>query len=334
MGKLRLGLIGAGAIAASHLPQLSRRSEAVELVGAADVSAAASATAEKYAIPRLVTDYRELLDDVDAVLICTPTHLHADMATDALRRGKAVFCEKPLARTLEQADAILAAQAASGAALQVGFVWRFDEEWHAFRKQLLDDRIGRPVVWRDIASSPGPGNAKWFYADEMGGGPFLDGCIHSLDFALHTFGPAQWTFCHGRTMRAGTTAIDTGSATVHFASGDELLLAWSWGLPAGCRGARVFEFLGPQGTITWPADEAKGSEQRRCVITRGAEDKTEVRFAADSLTPAYDRQMDEFIEVAAGRARPSAGGAEGREALRVALAILQSARSGQVVMLS
>jgi myo-inositol 2-dehydrogenase/D-chiro-inositol 1-dehydrogenase len=330
MGKLRIGLIGVGAISASHLPQLCRRGDDVKIVAAADVSSSAAAIVEKFAVPRLVSDYRELLDDVDAVLICTPTHLHAAMAIDALRAGKAVFCEKPLARTMDQADAILDAQRASGKAMQVGFVRRFDEEWLAWRDAVLANRIGRPIVWRDIAASSGPGGA-WFFNDAQGGGPFLDACIHSLDFGLYTFGPIEWVFCHGRTMKCSATAIDTGSATVRFASGDELLLAWSWGLPQGCRGSRVFEFLGPAGLISWPGDEPKGSAQRRFVMNTGKESRQDVTFPADALTPAYDRQMDEFIDVALGRISPSAGGTEGREALRIALAILESARSGELV---
>jgi myo-inositol 2-dehydrogenase/D-chiro-inositol 1-dehydrogenase len=329
MGKLRIGLIGAGAIAASHLPQLCRRTDDVQIIGAADVSAV-PVCVEKFAIPRLVTDYRKMLDDVDAVLICTPTHLHASMAIDALRAGKAVFCEKPLARTMEQADAILAAQRTGGAPLQVGFVRRFDAEWLAWRQELLKESIGRPVVWRDIAASTGP-SAAWFFDDAAGGGPFLDGCIHSLDFGLFTFGPVEWVFCHGRTMKPNATAIDTGTATVRFVSGDELLLAWSWGLPPGCRGSRVFEFLGPGGLMSWPGDEPKESAHRRFVITTGKESKREVRVPFDALTPAYDRQMDEFIDVALKRKPPSASGVEGRAALHVALAILESARSGEVI---
>jgi myo-inositol 2-dehydrogenase/D-chiro-inositol 1-dehydrogenase len=330
MGRLRIGLIGAGAIAASHLPQLCRRMNDVQVVAAADINPAAATCAEKFSIPRLCADYREFLDDVEAVLICTPTHLHAQMAADTLRAGKATFCEKPLARTLAEADAILAAAQASGAPLQVGFVRRFDEEWLAWRDAVLGNRIGRPVVWRDVAASTGPA-ARWFFDDASGGGPFLDGCIHSIDFGLFTFGPVEWVFCHGRTMKREASAIDTGTATLRFASGDELMLAWSWGLPLGCRGTRVFEFLGPQGLIGWPGDEGKGSAQRRFVITTGKGAKDEVRFAFDSLKPGYDRQMDEFIDVARGKKPPAAGGEEGRAALRVALAILESARNGKVV---
>lgn len=337
MDQLRIGVIGLGAIAGSHLPQLRRRHEVIEIV-AADPSPAAGEFAKKFSIARLVTDYREILDNVDAVLICTPTALHAPIAVEALSRGKAVFCEKPLARTLEQADAMIDAAKASGASrggapLQVGFVRRFDQEWLAWREAALSGSIGRPIVWRDIAASTGPAG-KWFFDDAIGGGPFFDACIHSVDFGLHTFGSVQWVFCHGRTMKADATAIDTGTATLRFESGDELLLAWSWGLPAGCRGTRVFEMLGPKGLIHWPGDEAKGAAERRFLVTTGADASREVRFPGDALTPAYDRQMDEFVEVALGRKEPTVGAAAGREALRVAAAILESARSARVVNLT
>ncbi len=331
---LRVGVIGGGGIAGAHLPHLVKRSDAVELTGIADINAdAAKATAEKYGIARHVTDFRELLPDADAVLVCVPTWLHADIAVEALRAGKHVFCEKPMARTQESADAMCEAAAQSGTTLQLGFVRRFDDEWLAWRDAVQQQKIGRPVVWRDVAAGAGP-QAAWYNRDEQGGGPFLDGCIHNLDFALHTFGPAVWAFTHARTMRPGNTALDTGTATVHFQSGDELLLAWTWGLPQGCGGARVFEFLGPEGTLTWPKDDpyhAYESSERHFVINRGGnEEKENVAFPGNSLGAAFERQMDEFIEAAQGRITPRAGGHEGRESLRLALAILQSGRSGQV----
>lgn len=328
---LRVGVIGGGGIAGAHLPHLVKRSDAVELVGIADINAqAAASTAEKYGVARHVTDYRELLPQTDAVLVCVPTWLHAEITVEALRAGKHVFCEKPMARLQEGADAMCRAAQESGKTLQIGFVRRFDDEWLAWRDAVQAAKIGRPVVWRDVAAISGPG-AAWYNRDEQGGGPFLDGCIHNLDFALHTFGPAAWAFLHGRTMRPGNTAFDTGTATIHFESGDELLLAWTWGLPPGCSGARVFELLGPEGTLTWPRDDNYGATERHFVINRGeAGEKETVPFPGNALGAAFEQQMDEFIEAAQGRATPRAGGDAGRESLRLALAILESGRSGQV----
>lgn len=327
MSKLKIAVIGGGGIAGVHLPHLVKRDD-VELVGLADLNPAASETARKFGIERFESDYRVLLPLCDAVLICVPTFLHADIACEALDVGKAVFCEKPLTRTREQADQIADAVRASGAPFQVGFVRRFDDEWLRWRQTVQAGKIGHPVVWHDVASASAPG--AWFVNDELGGGPFLDGCIHNLDFALSTFGPAKWAFCHGRTLGEGHTAVDTGTATVRFQSGDELMLAWSWGLPKGCSGARVFELLGPQGLLRWP--EAKEGEAPHFVIDNGANSE-EIFYARDALQTAFAHQMDEFCAVARREAKPRAGISEGRAALDLALAILESARTSHVVSL-
>lgn len=330
MSQLKIGIIGAGGIAGVHLPHLAARDD-IELTALADVNPAGAETAQKFGIAHFKSDFREILPLVDAVLICVPTFLHAPIALETLRAGKATFCEKPLCRTLEEADQMAQAARESGAPLQVGFVRRFDEEWLAWRAAIQSDKIGRPVVWNDISSSSGP-EAAWFYRDEQGGGPFLDGCIHNYDFALHTFGPAHFAFCNGQTWRENATAIDTGTATIRFHSGDELMLKWSWALPTGCSGARVFELLGPRGALIWPVDETSGKAQKHFVVESGAE-REEIAFPASALADAFKNQMNEFIAVARGEKPPRAGLCEGRAALQLALAVLASARCGERVHL-
>lgn len=335
---LRIGVIGCGGIAnGAHLPQLLQRTDQLQIAALADIDpGAAEGTAGRVeeagqARPRVVSDHRDLLADVDAVLICTPTQTHAALAVDALEAGKHVFCEKPMARTLAQAEAMEAAAERGGAQLQIGFVRRFDEEWLAFGEALRAGAIGRPIVWRDVMSGPGPHMVSWFFQDEQGAGPFMDGAIHTIDFALHLFGPLEWVFTNGRTLGAGHTAVDTGTATLRFTSGDDLLLAWSWGLPVGCSGARVFELLGPQGRIFWPGDEPSDSETRRMVIDRGKSGGREsVSFVSRSLTRGFGLQLEEFLAVARGEAQPRAGAREGIEALRVVEALLRSAKTEQV----
>lgn len=335
MEKLKVGIIGAGGISHEHLPHLKNRNDAVELAAIADVNGELAAkAAEQYGIAQTFTDWRELLPIVDAVLVCVPTFLHAEIVSECLRAGKAVFCEKPLTRTLEQAETIRSAVEESGSPFQVGFVRRFEDGWMAWRKAILDEKIGRPIVWRDVASYSGPAPA-WFNQDELGGGPFLDGCIHNIDFALYTFGPAKWAFCNGRTLRDTNTAIDTGSATVRFQSGDEMLLAWSWGLPVGTSGGRIFEFLGPKGTIV--QSEVQTETELNFLVSRSADeaDQELLPYPPNSIAipTAFARQMDEFIEVARGNAKPRAGFEEGLASLRLALAILESARTEQLVTL-
>ena len=337
MSKVRVGIVGGGGIAGAHLPRLKERSDAVEVVGVSDLDVSvAAATAERYGIGQHAKDFHDFLGDVDAVVICVPTLFHAEIAIDALNAGKHVFCEKPMARTLEQADAMMEACAKSGASIQIGFVRQFDDEWMTFRDAVQADKIGRPVTWRHVQASAGPrqwsDRGGWFTDEKVGGGPFLDGCIHNIDFALSTFGPAEWVFAHARTIHPENTALDTGTATIHFQSGDELMLAWCWGLPKDCSGANTFDLFGPKGVLSWPHDQPADATERVMMINYGASQET-VPFPANALSVAFERQMDEFIEVARGEKQPRAGGAEGRAALQVALAILQSGRTRQVVEL-
>lgn len=333
MSKLKVGFIGAGGITHAHLPQLKERSDAVQLVGVTDINEEASkGLVEQYGIERIFANYQEMLPEVDAVVICLPTHLHADIAVACLEAGKAVFCEKPLARTLEDCQRIKDAAEKSGSPLQVGFVRRFDEDWGTFHKAVQAGKIGRPVVWHDVASGYGP-LAPWFNQDEQGGGPFLDGCIHNIDFALSMFGPAKYAFATGRTNREGNTSIDTGSATIKFQSGDELLLAWSWGLPAGVAGGYVFEILGPNGVINRGAVEDPEAAFQNWTVVKGENDFEHIPHPTNALGDGFKLQMDEFIQVAKGEVKPRAGASEGLESVRVALAILESARTEQVVKL-
>ncbi len=333
MTPLKIGIIGAGGISSAHLPHLANRDD-VELFAVADVNQnAAQELAKQWNIAHVAADYKTWLHEVDAVLICVPTWLHSLIAIETLHAGKATFCEKPMARTREQGEAMLQAQKASGAPLQIGFVRRFDAEWLSWREAVLAGKIGRPLVWRDIMAGAGP-SAPWFNQDEKGGGPFLDGCIHNLDFALYTFGPAKWVFAQGRTLRESNTAIDTGSATIRFQSGDELLLAWSWGLPENCSGGRVFELFGPKGILRFPGGAPDENGNRHFVVTRGEAISNEnIAFPADALGLGFKQQMDEFVTVARGETEPRADGQAGLESLCLALGILESARTENKVNL-
>ncbi len=111
MSKLRFGMIGAGAISNLHLPAIQAR-EDCEIVCIADAKVEqARARAEQYHAPRAVASYDELIamDDLDAIVIGIPTQFHADAALKALRSGKHVLCEKPMARTLELCDEMIQA---------------------------------------------------------------------------------------------------------------------------------------------------------------------------------------------------------------------------------
>ncbi|MEA2583178.1 MAG: hypothetical protein QOF33_1263, partial [Thermomicrobiales bacterium] len=123
MRPLRVGVIGAGTIALSaHLPAIARLKGRVELVAIADVRAeVAERAAARYGAEAAYGDYRQLLDrtDIDLVDICTPEFLHAEQTIAAAAAGKHVLCEKPMAATVAEADAMLDACRRAGVRLMI-----------------------------------------------------------------------------------------------------------------------------------------------------------------------------------------------------------------------
>ena len=145
MDKVRVGIIGSGGIAqGAHLPGYAACPD-VEIVAVADVSeATARAAAEKFKVPQVFTDYRKMLrlPEIDAVSVCTPNFMHKDATVAALKAGKHVLVEKPMAMNARECDAMLKAARESGKKLQVGFNNRFGGGAQALKKFIESGDMG------------------------------------------------------------------------------------------------------------------------------------------------------------------------------------------------
>jgi len=172
---VRVGIIGAGWIAAEHAAIL-RRLDGVELAAVCDIDEArARALAGSGAV---YTDWRELLEreTPDAVFVCTPPKLHREAAVEALARGVHVYLEKPIARGLDDAKAIV--EAAEGAAVcAVGYQWRAVEALDDLREALEGQELGLL-----IGIGTGPTRSRpWFLNRAEGGGNLLERASHGID---------------------------------------------------------------------------------------------------------------------------------------------------------
>lgn len=152
--KLRLGIIGCGGITREHLSALlpMLESENIEIAMLCDLydrrlRQYMSLIEKHQKAPELTADYRHMLerDDIDYVLICTPEHSHAHITLDALDAGKHVYVEKPVAHTIEEAQAILAKANATGLKVQVGVQGTADDSYLAARNAILAGKIGKVV---------------------------------------------------------------------------------------------------------------------------------------------------------------------------------------------
>ena len=186
MKRLQYGLIGTGQMGRGHIGALSLVDE-VEIVALADKEETSLAKA-KEALGREVwstSDHRELLGrkDVDAVIVATPNFTHADIVCDALRAGKHVLCEKPMATTLEGCERIIAAAEESGKTYQVGLEFRFASGLRRVRKLIDEGELGQVrQMW--FTEYRGPWMRKveeWITQKAKSGGTLLEKNCHHFD---------------------------------------------------------------------------------------------------------------------------------------------------------
>jgi len=329
MSKLGIGFIGAGGIHNAHAPSLVDNPDAY-IACVMDVNPeACKKHCEQYGTENWTTEVDELLarEDVDAVIICTPTGLHKDMVLKAAAAGKHIFCEKPMAMSVEDCELMDAACKDAGVVLQIGFVRHFCNEWLKLRELIQSGIIGRPVQWRSVSGSSGA-PTPWFFDKELGGGPFIDGAVHSYDWARYIFGEATNVVTDIRKLKADTTAWDTGTVIVNFASGDQQLIIWSWGLPG--MGGKVsadsaHDVLGPLGAITFP-----GGNQLKVHLEDGEQ---LIDFEGDTGGDWFRKQMANFVECCQTGAQPIAGAKEGIEATRIAEAALSVGDRPAIIVL-
>jgi predicted dehydrogenase len=214
---LRVGVVGVGYAGTAHLESYAELPgvEVVALAGKEE-ERLASLGAE-YGIPHLVSDWEDLvmLDDLDAVSIASPNVLHHPIAVAALRAGKHVFCEKPLAITAEQAREMVEAAHENDRVLEVAFNHRRRADVQWARRYLEDEGIGRiyhsRASWKRRAGIPGVNS--WFTSKTLaGGGALIDLGPHVLDSLLFLLGEprviAVSAVTHGELGRAGYGAMD------------------------------------------------------------------------------------------------------------------------------
>jgi myo-inositol 2-dehydrogenase/D-chiro-inositol 1-dehydrogenase len=203
--QVNFGIIGAGRIGKVHAETLAFRLPEARILAIADVNReAAQAVAARCGIPVVARSSAEILDDprIDAVLICSSTDTHAELIVQAARAGKHIFCEKPISVTLGPIDCALAAVAAAGVKLQIGFNRRFDANFARVRQAIASGEIGFPRMLHIISRDPAPPPLSYIRGS---GGMFMDMTIHDFDMARFLTGDEV-----EEIYTAGAVMVDPG----------------------------------------------------------------------------------------------------------------------------
>ncbi|MHA1871587.1 MAG: inositol 2-dehydrogenase, partial [Promethearchaeota archaeon] len=180
---INIGVIGAGRIGKLHITNIIKNIPELKIKYVADIMIEdAKKWLSTLNIDRLTADYREILEDndIEAVLICSPTDTHAKIIQEAAKAGKHIFCEKPIAIDLQIIKETLEIVKEAGVKLMIGFNRRFDHNFKRVRDEVSSGRIGEPHIIKITSRDPAPPPLEYI---KVSGGLFNDMTIHDWDMA-------------------------------------------------------------------------------------------------------------------------------------------------------
>ncbi|MGB1933651.1 MAG: inositol 2-dehydrogenase [Candidatus Puniceispirillaceae bacterium] len=327
---LRIALLGAGRIGQAHSRAVAQTVGA-ELVAVSDVSAeAARAIADQHHCQTASMDEIAENLEIDAVLICTPTDLHAEQIEKFVTAGKAVFCEKPIDLDSERVRACLEVVKAYRGFLMIGFNRRFDPHFDALYQAVQQGQIGSPEMVVITSRDPAPPPASYI---QKSGGIFRDMTIHDFDMAVHLLGELPISVqASGSVLtdkEIGTLGdFDTASVILVTASGKQAVITNSRRASYGYD-QRV-EVHGSKGMIS-------AENQRPFAIelanSTGFHKPPLHDFFMTRYAQAYAAEIASFVKAVKKGNAPSPSGQDGLNALRIADAAQESAISGSIIQL-
>jgi len=312
--KVRLAVVGCGAVAQiHHLPAIavSGRVEAAVLVDADEKRA--RALADRFGVPEVATDFRDLPGRVEAAVVALPNSLHAPVSIELLRRGVHVLVEKPMATTVRECDEMIAAAGAGRTVLAVGLDFRFFDA-SLFVRNLLRDGLLGEIRRFDLRQGVIP---RWPFATDFllkkemaGGGVLADFGVHVLDLLLWWLG--DWTEVEYRDDALGGVESD---CEMRLTLGSGLTGTVEISRTRNLRNTCIFE--GERATLEagiWDSDpEIRLSIADREVALAGharREGGSGLNFA-----DVFVRQIDDFARAIRRGREPFVPGSEGRRSL-------------------
>lgn len=330
MTDLRIGVLGTGRIGSMHADLVHNRVDGATVAAVFDVMAAsAEETAQRIAVP-VVGSAEEMLAraDVDAVAICTSTDTHVDLMVAAANAGKAIFCEKPISLDVAEVDRGLAAVAAAGVPLHIGFNRRFDAGHAAVQAAVADGTLGELRQVHITSRDPAPPPISYV---KVSGGIFNDMTIHDFDMARFVTGSEVV-----EVYAKGAVTVDPAIGEAGDYDTVSVMLTHANGVVTtidNCRQAAYgydqrVEAFGSAGVATSENHADHHAVVRTAAGSYGA---TVPHFFLERYIPSYVSQWRQFVDAVKSGGPMPVSGADGRAPLVIGAAARQSASENRPV---
>lgn len=331
----RVAVIGAGFMGSMHA-SIFAQAPNCELAAIVDPNTAlAERVAQSCGGAKVYGSHEELLagERLDLVSICTPDNLHRVPAEAVAAKGVNLFIEKPVASTVEDAEAIVAAVRANGVKLGVGYLLRFDPRYSRARELIAEGKIGDPIhlyARRNSARTEGPKR----YAGKL---PLaLHVTVHDVDLVLWMLGGQRPVSVYAQQTDRLLGAIgtqDSIAAIVRFSDGTVANFESAWSLPSGARhmiDARL-EMIGTEGSF-----EVQCGDSGLYFADNGRSQEIDTQHwptTGGRVGGDLRQQLHAVLEWLDGADHPVASGEEALRSLELTLAMIRSAETGEVVRL-
>jgi len=337
---VKVAVIGAGFIGETHLNNLNEIENANIVAIVDKVEKKGKKIAEKFNT-KYYTNLDDLLnnEDLDCVYVCVPTFLHSEVVRRVANAGKHIFCEKPLALSLKEIDKMIEAVKVNKVKSMVGHVLRFWPEYVKAKELIDSGKLGRPLhgYCERLAVTPDWHEGNWGLNEKYSGGAAVDLHIHDLDYLIWLFGrpyivKAQGVYNPRNLEHGGLVHIATN---IEFASGASALAEGGWAFRGSFPFTMILRILCEKGTVEWVFRAGKNIEERdqKAALTIYKNDGS-INTPEVDKTDAYFLECKYFIDcINNNKPIKKATFYDGRAALELALASLESAKENKIVKL-
>jgi UDP-N-acetylglucosamine 3-dehydrogenase len=322
----RVAVIGAGAMGAVQARACADLPGVTVAWIADQDQARAEAVAAELGAQATTDNATALAADIDAVIIAVPTPFHRPVTELAAAHGKHVFCEKPIARTIEDAEAMITACDRACVRLMIGHVVRFFPEFAKIREILQAGSLGQiGLVRASRVNEHPPGDRNWYRDLATSGGLVVDLMIHDFDTLRWYFGDVERVFAHGLSYTPHQPTSDYALAVLRFGNGVIAHVEGSWAHGGWRTG---MEIVGEHGIVRHNGEEAAPIRVER--PTETFQESLITRHWASHVS-SYHAELRHFFDCFADGSPFETDGREGMRALEVSLAVLASIRTGRPI---